>query len=380
MGTVLRLRLNRCFTALLYLFFIFLIICNSTASSQGIINALEYSARFLIPSLFPFMVISSFIIRSGMSDFMGRIFSPVTKALFRLPGSAASAFFLSFIGGYPVGAKCVRLLYDEKKISGAQAEQMMMFCVCSGPAFLITGVGTLMLGNTQTGVILYASQVISGMILGIISRLMYTEKDDIKERNPNTENKNGVINDFILSCSDGAGAIIQLTALVTIFSMFISVFEQTGIPDLLCHFLRMLGLEYPESDCAFNIILEVTGACKKICSGGCPLWLLAFASGFGGLCVHFQIFSVLGDIKINKIKFLAFRFVNACLSSLLVYIYCSFNNTLSSVFSIFGGEEAEFTSTTSAGAIGLVIMCMIFVLSLKKSELSRTLFRKRHRI
>lgn len=380
MGTVLRIKFRTVFITVFCLSVIVLILFNSAASSNGITSGLEYSARLLIPSLFPFMVISSFIIRSGVSDIAGSIFSPVTRFLFRLPKAASSAVFLSFIGGFPVGAKCVRLLYDEDKITEAQAEQMMLFCVCSGPAFLITGVGVLMLGNIQAGIILYLSQVSSGIILGIISGLIYSENEIVNEKKNRHNRKKSIINEFILSCSDGAGAIIQLTAMVVFFSMFISVMEQTEFPVLFCRFLMAFGFEYPEADCVFNIILEVTVACKKICSGGCPLWLLAFASGFGGLCVHFQIFSVLGDIKISRVKFIAFRFVNACLSSAFVYILCRFYNPVSETFSLIGGGEAELTSTTFAGAVGLVIMCMIFVLSLKKSELSRTLFRRQHRI
>ena len=147
------------------------------AVSDGIITGLENSVNLLVPSLFPFMVLSSFMIRSNAYEYIGKIFFPVAK-IFRLPKSAVSAVVLSFIGGFPVGAKCVKLLYENRKINENEAERMMYFCVCSGPAFLITAVGAMMMGNVMSGVVLYVSQIISGLILGTISG--FFRKDDIE--------------------------------------------------------------------------------------------------------------------------------------------------------------------------------------------------------
>ena len=61
-------------------------------------------------------------------------------------------------------------MYETKQISLNQARRMSLFCVGAGPAFLITAVGTVLLGNTKLGIILLVSQLISGLILGIISR------------------------------------------------------------------------------------------------------------------------------------------------------------------------------------------------------------------
>ena len=83
--------------------------------SEGIKTGLENSARLLVPSLFPFMVLSSFMIRSDAYEYIGKIFFPLARIL-RISEGAVSAVVLSFIGGFPVGAKCVRLLYGSGKI------------------------------------------------------------------------------------------------------------------------------------------------------------------------------------------------------------------------------------------------------------------------
>ena len=72
---------------------------------NGASNGISYCLYTLVPSLFPFMVLSSFIIHSGISKFIGKLLQPVIQFLFYLPGSAGSVIIMSMIGGYPVGAR-----------------------------------------------------------------------------------------------------------------------------------------------------------------------------------------------------------------------------------------------------------------------------------
>ncbi len=263
-----------------------------------------------------------------------------------MPKSAVSAVVLSFIGGFPVGAKCVKLLYENGNISEKQAERMMKFCICSGPSFLITAIGAIMLNNTKAGLILYISQIISGMVLGIVSGIFSDKESEtiFSERKPE---KTDIMQAFIMSSSDGAGAIVELTALVAIFSMFINVLVSFGADN---YFLTS--------------IIEVTAACRDIVEKGCPLWALSFAVGYGGICVHLQIFSLLKGIKINKSVFELYRLVNAILSSLITYFICQFFGDSLQTFAISGNANAELTSTSIVGAVSLIIMSGIFLLSL----------------
>lgn len=359
-----------------FLFLAILLIFPSSAS-EGVKNGLNYSANLLLPSLFPFMVLSSFVIRSGFSEFIGKAFAPVTKFLFGLPAICSSAIILSLVGGFPVGAKCVQLLYDKKKITQSQAQRMMLFCVCSGPAFLITAVGAIMLKNITVGIILYISQVLSCIILGIISKHIYIPENRVQENINNApvseksaHTDKSIISAFILSCSDGASSIISMTALVLIFSLFINVAEKNGITSFISEIFNLLGMNSNMSNVILPIILEVTGACNKICDGGLPLWVMSFAVGFGGMCVHLQIFDILRNIKINKIRFIMFRFINAAVSAVITYIICIFYNPVSDTFATSENSSFALTYGTVAGTAALIFMSIIFLLSLEKPHFS----------
>ena len=350
------------------------------AASDAVMRGLQYTASLLIPSLFPFMVLSSFMIRSGASELLGRLFAPITVHLFRLPEQSAAAILLSVTGGYPVGAKCVKLLYSAGQITQHQAERMMLFCVCSGPAYMITALGAMSLGNITSGVILYTSQLFSSLLIGIITARLCHHAEASSQRPKDGQRNsqhNSLLDAFILSCSDSAVSVLQLTALVAVFSLFLEALEQTRINRLITSAAGFAGIDAVFSGALVYSLMEVTTACQKICSGG-ALWMLSFAAGFGGLCVHTQIFSVLGEMKINKAKFLLFRLLNAVISSGFTYAVCMVYRPIAGVFVMSDGRNAELTSTTAAGGIALVVMSALFVLSMhSRSGNERGILRNR---
>ena len=80
--------------------------------TNGALQGLLYCGNILIPSLFPFMVLSSFAVKSGLSEFAGRILAPLTKKIFHTDGCAGAIILLGLVGGFPIGAKRVVTLYE----------------------------------------------------------------------------------------------------------------------------------------------------------------------------------------------------------------------------------------------------------------------------
>ena len=136
------------------------------AASQGVRDGLTLCGQVVIPSLFPFLALSSFLVQSGLAQRAGHLLEPITKLLFRLPGAAGSAILMSLIGGYPVGARMTVQLLDAALITQKQAQRMLFFCVNSGPAFLISAVGSAMLRSRQAGLILCAALTASALLIG----------------------------------------------------------------------------------------------------------------------------------------------------------------------------------------------------------------------
>ena len=81
-------------------------------SMSAMKDGLSLCGNVILPSLFPFFVLSSLVVELGMSRYLGRLFQPVMAPLFRVNGSCAAALALGFVGGYPVGARTAISLYQ----------------------------------------------------------------------------------------------------------------------------------------------------------------------------------------------------------------------------------------------------------------------------
>ena len=75
----------------------------SDTASAAVSRALSVCAERLLPSLFPYMVVSSLLVSSGAADAISRRL-PAAR-LFGLPGEASSAVILGLLCGFPLGGE-----------------------------------------------------------------------------------------------------------------------------------------------------------------------------------------------------------------------------------------------------------------------------------
>lgn len=134
-----------------------LIVALPSVSAAGVKKGLLVCASSAVPSLYPFCVLSAFFVRSGLCGYLGKLLEKPVRILFNLPGSAGATACMSFVAGYPVGAGMTAALFEQGRISQADAQRMTLFCVNAGPAFVIGGVGAGMLGSARAGAVIFSS-------------------------------------------------------------------------------------------------------------------------------------------------------------------------------------------------------------------------------
>ena len=135
--------------------------------SRELYNSLVICAATLVPALFPFMVISEFIVNTGAFGLLSHIAAPLGRLLFR-DENAAAIMLLSLIGGYPVGPKICEKLYQSGKTEIDKAVNAACFCVNPSAPFAITAVGIGLYGSFEIGIILFASNALACLFTGII--------------------------------------------------------------------------------------------------------------------------------------------------------------------------------------------------------------------
>lgn len=331
--------------------------------TNGALEGLHYCGAVLIPSLFPFMVLSSFLVKFGLSDKLSFVLSPFTK-LFKLPGCVGLSILLSMIGGYPVGARGVVSLHQQKRITTAQAKRMSLFMVGGGPAFIVFVVGDLLLADRTLGVILWLCQVLAQLTLGILTRFSESNNKNSGTDALPKEKPLPFSNALVEACDDGVRGIFNLCGFVILFSAMLGILHNLNIEKFIGEFFSFFGVPTHTANALFPILWEVTKGCNQACVLGAPIYMLAFAIGWGGICVHFQVYAQIHTLNISKLKFTFFRLLQGVLSAVFTTLALNFYTPkIRPVFTNISNAPRHSYASSYIGSAALVIMFIFFILS-----------------
>lgn len=340
--------------------------------SDSIKSGINCCLNILIPSLFPFIFMAAFIVQSQIFLNPGKLISKLTKFLFYLPGYTAPVIILSLVGGYPVGAKGIKTLFDKNKINTEQLNRMMCFCVNAGPGFLISLIGTTFINNKFIGIIMLLSQTLSSIIIGIGCGIYSRNKNfSFYIDKPSENSTNKLSESFIESTSSVCRSILEICTLVIIFSFFISTIENSGIIEIMTNKITFFDCHKNEIYSLITGLLEVTTGCLKASKLRAGLMIIAFIVGHGGVCTHIQIASMLKNCGFDFKKFCLFRFINAFFSLASIYISSKYLPLHSEVFSNLSGPLTASNSSTIHGSIAIILLSLYFVMTVNLNQKSK---------
>ena len=265
-----------------------LILRNSDAAIEYMGRGLTLCARTVIPSLFPFMVISELLVSSGAGEALGRLFSGVMRRVFGVSGAGASAVFLGSACGFPVGARTAVGLLDRGVISKAECEHLLTFVSNPSSAFLISAVGAGLYGNRQLGVTLYLAVLSCGLLTGFLARFFLHRTGESAEHPHFPSGLHiGGVETFTGAVSGAASGMLTVCAYVIFFS---------AITGTLGQVTEGRGLFGEVGYTLLCGLLEMTGGIGRASalSGDWPLILTAVFAGWSGISVHCQVMTLCG--------------------------------------------------------------------------------------
>ncbi len=266
-----------------------LILRNADAAIAYMGRGLSLCARTVIPSLFPFMVISELLVQSGAGEAFGRLFSRVMRWIFGISGAGVSAVLLGSMCGFPVGARTAVALYDKGAISKSECEHLLTFTSNPSSAFLITAVGVSLFGNRKLGVILYGVVLGCSFVVGFLARFFIRGRGrpEAHPHYPSGLHPGGV--EMFTSAITGAA-----TAMVTVCAYIIFFSALTGTLSGVMATIGGMGEGIFAFICGF---FEMTGgisAASGLNRREAALILTAGLAGWSGLSVHCQVLSLCG--------------------------------------------------------------------------------------
>ena len=136
------------------------------AMSEGILRGIRLCVTTIIPSVFPFMFLSSLMLGYAVFDNISFLSRPFER-IFRVNKNGLTAFLCGTLCGFPLGAKCAAEAYERGQLSKDECERLIGFSSNASPAFLICGVGTLR-KSTAEGVLLYIVMIGSALVVGML--------------------------------------------------------------------------------------------------------------------------------------------------------------------------------------------------------------------
>ena len=318
--------------------------------SLGISKGLSTCLYTVLPSLFPFTVLSVYIIKLNIFTVDNEFLSLLAEKVFKLPVCALPVIILSLIGGFPIGAKLTFELLEKGQITKNQASRLNLFCVNGGPAFIILAVGLNMLKSQKAGVIMFISLCLSTIILGIIST---TFDDKIRVDTPKVQKKVNSSIALSSSVTDGINTMLSICAWIILFSAITECMSSIRLNSEILLFSKS--------------VLEVTGGCSLL-SGKMPLPIITALLGFGGFCVHCQIFSFVSASGLKYSKFLIFRILNGILSATICYLILLFIPVELSTAVISSSTKIVPFSISAPSFFAVLIMCVILIFDIDSKK------------
>lgn len=116
----------------------------------------------LLVSLFPFLVVSALIMRSGAGEVLGVLLWPAVRCIGLRSRSAGSVLLIGLVGGFAPAAAAAAEAVRSRELTPQEASALLPACICSGPSFVILTVGEQLLGSRTAGICLFAAQVLAG--------------------------------------------------------------------------------------------------------------------------------------------------------------------------------------------------------------------------
>lgn len=291
------------------------------AAATGVSRGLSICTTVIIPSLFPFLVVSGFLIKSGAAAYLGRRLEKPTRWLFGLPGCAATAILIGMLGGYPAGSVAVRELLEQGCITREQAKRLLRFCVCGGPAFIISAVGVGMLGSRPFGILLFVSHILSALIIGILGRKQSVASQTEAPSTPTMPATAALVESVNGACR----SMLYMCGFVVLFAAILSLADAIGVTDMFNRWVTapFAGTTHPTSPLRglFPSLFEVSCGClESAASGAASPMMLGLAIGWGGLSVHCQIAATVHRHRLIDSGFWGARLLHGVLTGTLAMV------------------------------------------------------------
>lgn len=283
-------------------------------SKQLASNGLILWFQNMIPSLFPFMILSQMILSVDDSMQLLKPLRPVTKLLFRQDRTSDYVVLIGFLCGFPLGAYMAFELYHKKKISNRQLSYLLAFCNNLGPVYLCSCVLPHYTPKLHIPILIgmYGIPLVYGMILRCTSyKTSYTYPTRLTCAQRDETTNMSLLDAFEAGTNRAIESIIKLGAYMVIFNALLL------FPSILLHNL-------PIAKAATFCLFEINSGMQQVIELNPPLSVIFLPFlHIGGLSCLVQTISLKKEAPFHIGSYLLHKSIQAVLMFLLL-LFLSF--------------------------------------------------------
>ena len=278
---------------------ILVLILDSRSALNGATLGVNLCIQSIIPTLFPFFVLSTILIRN-LSSRNASIFRLIGR-LCGIPVGRETVLLAGLLGGYPVGAQCSCQLYADQKITKAESGRLLGFCSNAGPAFIF-GMSGCLFQNKWAPFTIWVIHILCALITGtILPNKSYTSIQ------PSTRTK--------FHLTEGIQSAIRSMTLVCAWVILFRIAITFGERWFLWLLPRKLQIALKGAFELTNGYLELT----MLQNERLRFIYASIFLAFGGLCVMLQTASIVNQAGLDLGFYLPGKMIQATFSAILSY-------------------------------------------------------------
>jgi hypothetical protein len=289
------------------------------------LSGLELWLYFVLPSLFPFFVLTALLTKLGVAERASRVLSPLCEKAFKMPGIASYCFAMSALSGYPVGSRMLADLRENGLITDAQATRMSPLCSTSGPLFVIASVGAAMFHSQKIGLILFCSHIFAVVLVCLVFSA-FTKKQPAAQ--PPQRRLVAADNILYESVYGAVTSILVVGAFIAVFYILAQILSDFY---LLLPAESLFSLVLSPFDKSGQLaaaftqgLIEATHGCKLLAQnpGMLSVSLAAFVITFGGVSILAQQICYFKKAGVKLKYFLPVKIMQAFTAFALCLLFC----------------------------------------------------------
>ncbi|MCD5322570.1 MULTISPECIES: sporulation integral membrane protein YlbJ [Pontibacillus] len=329
--------------ALLALFLAFSLIRFPDQALEASIRGLNMWWEIVFPSLLPFFITAELLIGFGVVRFIGILFEPIMRPIFKVPGVGSFVWAMGMASGYPSGAKLTARLRQEKQLTRIEAERLVSFTNASNPLFIFGAVSVGFFHDPTLGVLLAACHYVGNTLVGICMRF-YGRENPAEEEGNETREKitlkkafqalhqsrleeprpfGKFFGDAVLSSIQ---TLLMIGGFIIMFSVFNKLLFLVGITPIIAGAIgilfQMLTLPQELTIPFISGLFEITLGSQMTAQAENAVLLqqvicVSFILAFNGFSVQAQVASILADTDIRFRPYFLARILHGLFAAML---------------------------------------------------------------